>query len=871
MSFTTSSAGLLLGLVTASGLVAAGEASAQTADRPPQYATPLAPGDTVVATPAGRYPAGFLHRWTLGGGWREMWETPVRAPVLDLGRYAGGLTPLRLGGGQQTRSLRFQGEDGLVYNFRSIDKDVSRGIDPFLRESLAQDVLQDQVSALFPLSAMVVAPLLEAVGVLHPNPTLVVMPDVPELGEYRGDFAGLLGWIEVRPDEGEDDLPGFEGSERVVGTDRLFERLEERADNRVVPETVLRARLVDMLIGDWDRHPDQWRWAGFESGDGLLVFEPVPRDRDWALTRLDGLVSTLTQVPWPYYLGFSEDYASVFRQSWNGRGIDRRLLVELTRSDVRGVALDLQSRLTDAVIEDAVRRLPAPYYDRVGEWLEGALKNRRDGLVELADGHYLLHAGWVDVQTTDEAEQATIIRLPGGALDVRVELLDRDEAAADPVLYERRFVPDETREVRLYLRGGDDRVIVSGDGEPRIRVRVIGGGADDHFEDRTSGDRVHLYDDDDDDDVFEPGPSTSIDREEWDEPSTAESEVQLTRPRDWGARWVPVPGASYDPNLGVFLTAGVRRTAFGFRRHPWEHRLDASIGAGTAGTVRGALSWERHLGRSLRARAAGFASSGEFGRFYGLGNDTPRGVDEQRRARWSTLRADLGLTLELREGVALHGVASLEGRESDDEPDDLIAIERPYGAGAFNQVALGGGISVDRRDDPMHPRHGFMIEASGRWHPEGLDVEASYATARGEARGYWSSDDETALRPSLALRVGGERAWGRVPWFASAFLGGPQSVRGYVGQRFAGDTSVWGNAELRLFLTEFLFGLPGDLGVLGLLDAGRVWLDGASPGDLHTAVGGGVWANFVDFYTVSLTVAASDERTTFHFGLGLPF
>jgi hypothetical protein len=862
---------LAAGFAAALGLLATDGAAAQTDARPPQYDTALQPGDTVVATPAGRYPAGVLHRWTLGNGWRELWETPVRAPVLDLDRYAGGLTPLRLGGGQQTRSLRFQGEDGLVYNFRSIDKDVSRGIDPFLRESLAQDVLQDQVSALFPLSAMVVAPLLEAVGVLHPDPTLVVMPDVPALGEYRADFAGLLGWIEVRPDEGEDDRPGFEGSERVVGTDRLFERLEERADNRIVPETVLRARLVDMLIGDWDRHPDQWRWAGFESGDGLLVFEPVPRDRDWALTRLDGLVSTLTQVPWPYYLGFSEDYASVFRQSWNGRGIDRRLLVELTRDDVRRVATDLQRRLPDGVIEDAVRRLPAPYYERVGEWLEGALKNRRDGLVDLADDHYLLHAGWVDVQTTDEAEEAAIVRLPGGALDVRVELRDRDEAAADPVVFERRFLPTETREVRLYLRGGDDHVVVSGDGEARIRVRVVGGGADDHFEDRTRGDRVHFYDDEDDDDVFEVAPSTAVDREEWDEPSTAESEVQLTRPRDWGSRWIPVPGVSYDPNLGVFVTAGVRRTAFGFRRHPWEHQLDASIGAGTAGTVRGTLSWERHLSRSLRSRIAGYASTGEFGRYYGLGNDTPEGEDDARRARWSTLRAELGLGLDAADDVELFGIASVEGRESDDELDDLIAVERPYGSGAFNQIALGGGVVIDRRDDAMHPRHGFMVRASGSWVPEALDVESAYATARGEARAYWSSDEETALRPSLALRAGGERAWGRVPWFASAFLGGPANLRGFVGQRFAGDASAWGSAEVRLFLTEFLFGLPGDLGVLGLADAGRVWLDGDSPGDLHTAVGGGVWADFVEQYTVALTLAFSDEGTTVHFGLGLPF
>ena len=118
------------------------------------------PGDTVVATPAGRYDKGWFHELMLSSGHREVWSTPVRVEVLDLDRFAGGLRVVELGGGQQTRSLRLEGADGVNYAFRSIDKDVSRGIDPTLRRSIAARVLQDQIGSLLPTSALIVAPLL---------------------------------------------------------------------------------------------------------------------------------------------------------------------------------------------------------------------------------------------------------------------------------------------------------------------------------------------------------------------------------------------------------------------------------------------------------------------------------------------------------------------------------------------------------------------------------------------------------------------------------------------------------------------------------------------------------------------------------------
>ena len=71
-----------------------------------------------------------------------------------------------------------------------------------LRETFVAWAQQDQISAIFPMAAIVVAPLLESVGLLHPDPTLVVMPDDPRLGEFREEFTGLLGFIEERARRG---------------------------------------------------------------------------------------------------------------------------------------------------------------------------------------------------------------------------------------------------------------------------------------------------------------------------------------------------------------------------------------------------------------------------------------------------------------------------------------------------------------------------------------------------------------------------------------------------------------------------------------------------------------------------------------------
>ena len=636
------------------------------------------PGDTVEITPEGRYDAGLFHRFFLGSHHRDLWRTPVKAEVVDLASFAGGLTPVGLGGGNQTRSIRFRSGDGRAFSFRSIDKDASRSLDPALRRGLAANVLQDQVSALLPMGALVVSPLLEAAGVLHANPNLVVMPSDPALGEFREDFEGLLGFIEERPNEAAVGEPGFAGADRVVGSPRFLELLEESAEHRIDGESFLQARLMDIFVGDWDRHPDQWRWAGFEEGI-VTRWRPIPRDRDWALSNIGGLLPWVATYAWPHYVGFGREYPSALKSTWSGRALDRRLLSHMTRSRWEAVAADLQTRLSDAVIRDAVGRLPESYYGKIGPKLEGDLIYRRDRLPEVAGEFYDLLARKVDIHATDERDIASVTRLDGGDVTVRLTTMgpDRD---ADPY-FERTFLSAETRQIRIYLRGNDDEAVVSGGGGS-IHVRVIGGGSDDLLRDEATGGRTSFYDDRGDNDI-RAGRGTRVDESEYEEPFDPEATTHQAPARDWGSSTIPIPVLEYDPDVGLFTGAGFVRWGYGFRHYPYRTRFQATIGIGTpSGEVRAALDWEFPVGPdALRGRVRGQISGAEVNRFYGLGNETS---SEGPRDFFSAERQELVLESllewrpapELRPGGGTHSQALSPGQRA----GDVASGDRPVRA-----------------------------------------------------------------------------------------------------------------------------------------------------------------------------------------------
>jgi len=127
-------------------------------------------------------------------------------------------------------------------------------------------------------------------------------------------------------------------------------------------------------------------------------------------------------------------------------------------------------------------------------------------------------------------------------------------------------------------------------------------------------------------------------------------------------------------------------------------------------------------------------------------------------------------------------------------------------------------------------------------------------------------------RWEVGLRAGGRKIWGQAPWFQLAYIGGIRSLRGFVQERFAGDASLYGNAELRLDLFNYRLVFPSTFGILGLFDVGRVWVNGQSPGDWHTAYGGGIWLALRGTRSImSVAYANSDEDDLLYITFGFPF
>lgn len=828
--------------------------------------------DSVTAIAGERYRAGRLAEAAFGKDYRDLWTTPIRVPLLDLGAYAGGLAPVERGGGMQTISLRFRAGDGREYNFRSVDKDQTGGLHPDFQNTLVDRIAQDQVSSKHPAGALIATALLDAAGVLNPAPEIFVMPDDPRLGEFREEFAGMLGFIEVHPNEGPDDQPLFANAEVVAGAERLLEHIEESPRHRADSREYLKARLMDLFIGDWDRHLGQWRWARYGNEDAYR-WVPVPEDRDNAFSDYDGFLLRFARGPAPYLAEFGPDYPDLFGLTQNAQVLDRRLLSDLPREVYDSLAFELQRRLDDRVIQRAVASTPPAYFALRGQELVATLTARRAALPGIAAEFYAQLAQEAEVRATDESDVAVVERMQDGS----VEVLIHPAGAADEPYFRRRFLPRETREVRLFLAGGDDRATVRGAAARSIIIRVIGGGGDDVLVDSSSvaaASRTVFYDDRGDNTLVTTS-ETVVDTREFRPPERAESGFNENQPalRDWGSEltWLR-PLAEWRYNVGPVIGGGPSLTRYGFRRVPYADQVEVQALYAPLHT-RFALEVDgdfRRTNSPARVSVSARATQLEVTRFHGFGNETPSGPRANRFKIWSTdFDAVVRYHTELSSvGEVFVGPLVRYTRPKVDA-DNPAAPDRPFGTDPVGSGGVRAGGVVDTRDGWGFPRSGFLARVDGSVFAPVWDVPTTYASGTTSTAAYFRVP--LPIETTLALRAGGSIALGDFPLQDAAFVGGPASLRGFPRQRFAGDAALFANAELRPFLTRFNFISRGDLGLIALADAGRVFVKEERSGRWHTAHGGGIWVGILDRTRVLSLVYARGEESALYLSLGMPF
>jgi len=821
-----------------------------------------------VTVPASRrygYASGF-QRLILGNNYRKEWSTPVNMKVFHLETEKGGFKITGMGGGKQTKSLKLEDKNGREWSLRTIDKDPEKAIPVNFRNTFAEDVVQDMISAAHPYAPLTIPDLAKATHVVVPKPEIFFVPDDPALGFYQKMFANTVCLLEERD-------PTIDGTE-AKSTAKMLRDMVNDNDHVVKQDAVLKARLLDMLIGDWDRHFDQWKWGETDTGKGKLYY-PIAKDRDQAYFNSDGLLLWYaSQNQLPFLKGFRKN---IYRPGWfnySARDFDRVFLNKLSASQWQSTIKAFQAELTDQVIETAVHKLPPEVYSFSGQKIIDKLKSRRDQMMKKGMRYYKFLSDYVNIVGTNEREYFHISSVDSG---LRVVVYGRnDKVDTGFKMFDRTFKRKETDELRLYGLNGNDLFYVDPDAESKIKLRIIGGKGSDTFNIKGNVKSL-LYDVKDSVNYLIDSKHAKVKFSKY--PSVNDFdwvEFQYNQYR------YPRLTAGYNPEDGVLIGAGFSRRSFGFRKDPYS--TDQRLGVVYAPT-RGAYQI-KYTGDFIKLLGFGDLNLGfqmvnpTLNNFFGLGNNTE--IDPSKgikfyRARYKYVEADalMRLTLASAVKVAIGPTFYRYWYEPDDNTGKilqnpaLIGLDPESVFRSKSYLGVKTQIDINNLNNELFPTRGIA------W----LTEYTQLAGVRGNARSMGKLTSDMSVYASLSmpaklvavLRLGAGHIFNdKFEYFQALNLGANNFLRGFRKNRFSGQTLAYGSMELRarLFRSRSYL-LPGDVGLVAFNDLGRVWLKNETSKRWHNAYGGGIYYVPFNMVIVSATLAFSkEEHMLFNFSVG---
>lgn len=820
--------------------------------------------------------SGGRHFW-MGVNYRKEWNTPIKAPVIYLSKEHGGLKPVKRGGGKQTKSLRVEDPQGRQYTLRSIQKFItSKTLPGDLQSEAAADLVSDGVSASYPYAALTMAYLSEAAGVPHGNPRVVIIADEPALGEYREDFGNMLALYEERfPDS----------TKKGYDTDEVADKLKEDNDDRVDQIGMLRVRILDMFVMDLDRHEDQWSWGAYDNANGKgKTYYPIAKDRDQAFYInqgvLPGFVKGRSLVP--QLEGFKGKARSISRFNFAARNLDRFFLNQLSEEDWRRTAEEFVSRMTDDVLRKALDLQPAEIREISGTKIVQMLQERRRNIVAEVMEYYTFISETVSITGSDKKELFSITRNDDGSVLVVGNKIDKDGNVSSK-MYERKFMPLVTKEVRIYGFDGEDKFVVSGTND-KMRIRVIGGDGSDVFENTSNNSAVRIYDRTDGNNKV-----TGSFRTKFANDTLVNHYDRLYYKYPYQSFFGTV---GFNPDDGLFIGPTFKYIRHGFRKVPYKsfHQFKGLFAFSTKAfnlkynnEFIGVFGHNTDIITDIEYRGPNGTTN-----FFGYGVNSVYDKSKPGKFRYYRIRYDLGdIALQLRHRFSNKVTLSIGPNfqfYNMDETDKLNATRNVV----ENTVASGlNPATVFERQSYIGVKATFTVDTrNSQALPErGVNWVTEFKSFKGlgdhsyEKVSQLNSDFAfyfTLIKDRLifADRIGGgiTMADEGFEFFHAQYLGNEDHLRGYRKFRFAGKSKFYNQAELRLKLANlktYLF--PAAFGIYGFLDAGRVWVKNDQDDKMLTGYGGGIWFSPLRRIVFTLSYAKSKEDGLPLFGMSWKF
>lgn len=827
---------------------------------------------------------GFMHNFLLGSHYRKVYIPEYKFPTLDLSTFKGGMEVLKRGGGNQTNSLRLADPTGKEWVMRAMTKDASRFIPyPFNKITGTQAIVEDNFLSTHPFAAIVIPDLADAINVYHTNPIIYYIPKQPTLGLDNEAYGGELYLVEERPDDDWSDQPSFGNSKDIVSTPKVVEKIVKNGKYQMDEPWLLRTRLFDMVIGDWDRHDDQWRWASFEDKEkDITLFRPIPRDRDQPFSKYDGAAPFIARLTIPFLKQLKPYSGKIRNIKWDNYGarqIDQSFLTELEWPEWEKQIKMIQDGLTDEVIEKAfLKNWPEPAYSLSAGEVMKSLKQRRDDLMKIGRALYELRAKEVDVVGSEKDDLFEVTRKNDNETVVKVYRMRKE---GNQLTYQRTFYTDETREIRLFGLDDTDEFKINGEVNQGIKIRVIGGLGKDKFVNKSKGGSTIIYDAKQEESILDITPQTV-------NKISNRRIFNMYNRKDFHYEYdflMPFPLLGFNPDDGLFIGTNLTITDYQFKKSPFgvSHNIKAAYAFATnAFNLEYRGDFLEVFGRWDFLLRSNIATPQYVDNFFGLGNesvnlisDDLQDIDFYRVRRFNfEMNPNFKKRFAFDAGTFRFGPV-LEASKVERTEDRLISSDvLNMNPEVFNTQWFAGAefaLGFNNSDDRQMPTTGIRFNAGASWKTNLKQTDRNFLKYYSNLTFYLSVNQNQSI--IFATRVGFEHLKGDFEFFQGAILDGNTNFRGFRRDRFYGNSSFFHQTDLRIRVASISDGafFPFSLGITGGFDHGRVWLRSEKSDVWHYSYGGGIWIAPVDFIVINTTLYRSEESNLFRLTLGYSF
>ncbi|AWG21806.1 metallophosphoesterase [Flavobacterium faecale] len=823
------------------------------------------------------------YRFVFGNHYRTIYNTAIEAPVLMLDTLYGGVSPKRAGGGHQSKSLRLVDQSGKEYAMRALKKSASRFLqavafkDQFVEndfeDTYAEDFLLDFYTSSHPYAPLAVGYLAEQIGVNHSNPKLYYIPKQNTLQEFNSNFGDELYFIEEQASETQKDLASFGNSDDIISTADLLEKLHKDENYAVDEKEYIKARLFDMLLGDWDRHQDQWRWSTYKEGD-KTIYKPIPRDRDQVFSKYDGaLLSILMNIPDLRHMQTFKD--KIKNVKWFNREpypMDLAILKTATEQDWIEQATYIQNNLSDEAIEKAFLQLPLEVQDETITTIKKDLKARKKELVTYAKKYSKTIEKRVLVVGTNKKDQFIIEKKPGNVLQITVNRIKKDGIE---FAYSKTLSGKKTKHLWIYGLDDDDEFIVKGKAKTAAEIILLGGQNHDSYT-IENGKGIRVID------FLSKKNTYNVDAQttkKITDDYTINS-YRYTLPKYNAFSGLPTLG--YNPDDGLKIGIIANYTINNFKQNPYssKHILKANYYFATSGVElfysfkapKVTDKWDFNL--DTRFTSPNFSIN-----FFGYGNETVNN-DEVKGMNFNRVKISIFKVAPQFEKVGPFGSrlqiqTSFENIQVQNTVNRYITSNSIVDPLVFDSQKFAGvtvGYHFENYDIPSLPKMGMGFSVIGSWKTNLDDTRTNFPTF--ESKLNFNHKIDASGRIVLATIVKAKAILNNnYEFYQGAVLGGDLSLRGFRNERFLGKSSFYNSTDLRVSLGKIKESiLPMSYGILGGYDYGRVWLDNKDNQKWHQAVGGGLWLNGLNTLTARLSYFKSrEEEGRLSFALGFGF